>query len=604
MATIKYVLKSDKILAIAGFLCITAALCVVVVRPPVAGYEMSIYDAYPWYFWLAVCTGLSCGILIVLRQALTEEGSNWWLVGLLIIVMANSVVLLLPFFHGYLVYGRNDALSHLMVVKDIVSAGKVAAHDYYPASHVLAASLSEVCGVEPAVIINCLPAFFSVIYVLGVCSLAFVVGNSRGQVLLISALGTVLLFSNFGSTFLPTHFAFAIVPLILFLFYRSMSGMGTSVVFVILLLLMPILHIFGCVMLAGIFLLYGLSQALWNRLSREGGIAGRVQGASYWPPALLVLVGGFAWYWSFAAFGANANSIVNFIEHGVGERPADTYQSAMTTVNTSVFDLLCYFVRGYGHEFIYAVMAGIAVLVIIRRVYWTRKPVASAEIFFGLVFVVFALAFFPFLFGSLLFLNPLRELEWALMAGTVVSGMVFYGVISPKQEGSRWRLGRKTASAIVALVLVVSSIIGVFGAYYSPLAGLTNAQVTRAEMTGMQWFLTHLSPEAPTINVSHVSEFAWRGLSTDPGSVTVGTKVLVFSEVPPHFDYQQESTLAPDLRSGGYLVITRCDRLQASEIWREKGKFTTGDFDRLNDEPSLARVYVNGELEVWVGSLS
>jgi len=219
------------------------------------------------------------------------------------------------------------------------------------------------------------------------------------------------------------------------------------------------------------------------------------------------------------------------------------------------------------------------------------------------MFVVFSLAFFPFLLGSFLFLNPLREFEWALMAATVVIGMVFYEGIFPQQTETEWRLGRKTGFVILALVLVVSSIIGVFGAYYSPLSGLANPQVTRAEMSGMQWFVAHSSSaDAPAINLHYIGSLAWRALGAHANSrIVIDTKRIAVWEAPPHFDYQQESTSAPDLSSGGYLVVTTYDRLQSSEVWDERGDFTTQDFNRLVNDPTLARVYCNGGFEIWLG---
>jgi len=596
-----------------AFLSVTVALCTVVSKAPVAAYEMSIYDAYPWHFWLATCINLSCGILIILRQALnSKEGSNWWLVGIMVVIMANCIVLLLPFLRGYFLYGRDDPLSHLLMVQDIVSTGKVT-DNLYPASHILAAGLSLVCGVDSAVIVNCQPTVFSVVYVVGVCALAVAVGKNRGQVLLISALGTVLLFSNYGTNFRPTHFAFAIVPLILLLFYLRMTSMSNSALFVILLLLVPILHIFASVMVATVFLLYELSFALRNRLSRRGSIRGGIESASLASrrsssitPALLVLVAAFAWYWDSFEFAANARSLRDFILYDIGARPADTITATASQANTTVTDFLYMFFRGYGHELAYAVMAALAILVVIRKWYRSRIAVTVDEVFFGLLFVVFSLAFFPFLFGSFLFLNPLREFEWALMAATVVVGMVFYEALSPKEEGeSEWRPRSKVAFVMLALGLIGSSTIGVFGAYYCPLYGLTNAQVTRAEMSGMQWFFTHSSSETPTINVRYIGEFAWRSLDARPGyDSIVESKNLAFLESPLHFGYQQGGALAPDLSSGVYLVITRSDRLTSSEIWHERGDFTTQDFDRLNSEPALAEVYCNGELEIWVSSSS
>ena len=43
--------RTMKIISIICFAFILIALFVIAKSPPASGYEISIYDAYPWYFW-------------------------------------------------------------------------------------------------------------------------------------------------------------------------------------------------------------------------------------------------------------------------------------------------------------------------------------------------------------------------------------------------------------------------------------------------------------------------------------------------------------------------------------------------------------------------
>jgi hypothetical protein len=191
------------------------------------------------------------------------------------------------------------------------------------------------------------------------------------------------------------------------------------------------------------------------------------------------------------------------------------------------------------------------------------------------------------------------------MAATVVIGMVFYEAFSPQDGESQWRPRSRVAFVVLALALVGSSMIGVFGAYYCPLYGLRNAQVTRADMGGMQWFLAQSSPETPVIDVHFIDELTWRSLDARPKYETVvDSRNLLFLESPAHFGYKKRNALAPELSSGGYLVISGADRLTSSEIWHERGDFTTQDFERLTNERALSRIYCNGEIEIWASSSS
>lgn len=91
-----------KIVSVIAFIFITFALIIIARTPPASGYELSIYYAYPWYFWYFFCISIICGILILIHQAFTEQESNWWLIGLCIVIFSNTIFLGLPFLEDML----------------------------------------------------------------------------------------------------------------------------------------------------------------------------------------------------------------------------------------------------------------------------------------------------------------------------------------------------------------------------------------------------------------------------------------------------------------------------------------------------------------------
>jgi len=68
--------RIDKLLSIAAFIFITSALYIIAITPPATGYELSIYSAYPSYFWFFIIASSACGIGILIHQAFAEEKSN------------------------------------------------------------------------------------------------------------------------------------------------------------------------------------------------------------------------------------------------------------------------------------------------------------------------------------------------------------------------------------------------------------------------------------------------------------------------------------------------------------------------------------------------
>ncbi len=144
----------DKLLATVAFIFIATALFVVATACPATGYEISIYDAYPSYFWFFIIAAIACGIIILVRQAFAETPSHWWIAGFLAIMFANLVILLLPIFRGYATMGRWDVLSHIGYTRDILLTGHLTSYgeavaNYYPVIHIIIATLSHLTGLTP-----------------------------------------------------------------------------------------------------------------------------------------------------------------------------------------------------------------------------------------------------------------------------------------------------------------------------------------------------------------------------------------------------------------------------------------------------------------------
>ncbi|MCK4733231.1 MAG: DUF1616 domain-containing protein, partial [Methanophagales archaeon] len=105
-----------KIVAIIAFIFIISALTIIAKTPPASGYEISIYAAYPWYFWFLLVGAISCGITILVHQAFAEQKSNWWSIGLSIIIFTNLIIILLPIFRGYFISSGGDEITHLGMI--------------------------------------------------------------------------------------------------------------------------------------------------------------------------------------------------------------------------------------------------------------------------------------------------------------------------------------------------------------------------------------------------------------------------------------------------------------------------------------------------------
>jgi len=113
------IIKSDifeKILAIIAFLFNILSLIIIVKTPPASIYEISIYNAYPWYFWFFILTGIFLGQLIIFVNVYyrsSEKNHKGWQLGLLAILIPIFILLFLPIIRGYVTFDKSDQFTHI-----------------------------------------------------------------------------------------------------------------------------------------------------------------------------------------------------------------------------------------------------------------------------------------------------------------------------------------------------------------------------------------------------------------------------------------------------------------------------------------------------------
>ena len=162
-----------KIIAIIAFTFIISALTIISKTSPASGYEISIYDAYPWYFWVFIITSIFMGQIILVRSALSSDKSDrLCFFGFLAIITTNIILLFMPFIRGYATYGRGDVLSHIGYIKDILRTASFGTDNFYPLDHILTASLSYITSINVEHAVNIIPPIFSLFYIISIYFLA------------------------------------------------------------------------------------------------------------------------------------------------------------------------------------------------------------------------------------------------------------------------------------------------------------------------------------------------------------------------------------------------------------------------------------------------
>ncbi len=571
------------------------SIYIVAITPISSGYEMYIKNVYPFLFWFCIITVISCGIAFLVYEAFfgEEKHNNNWLYIFFILVLANTIVLLLPIFLGYALHGRGDVLTHLGILKDIFATGHFSDNSkLYPVSYILASNFAFILGITPELSLTITPAIFNIIYSFGIYLLAKVIAQNRGQIILIIAFSQIPLFTYYQSMFLPTHFSFAMVPFILFLLFRKKKNRSQAikidVLFIIMLFLIPFFHPLTSIQLCFTFfiigiLLYLLCDKVTNKPSR------------FFIPGFLVFTTFMAWILNQFFFRYTVRSLYNWFSFEIGSVPILKYQESFNKANLSIIDFFNMLLNSYGHQIIYVCLALVGFILIIREYLFSKKHIKNEEALFACLFVIFCLEFFPFLFGALMLSNPQRISEWALFAATVFNGLFYHRFLSGEKEqlSSGFNAIKRGWVAILTILLIICVPLGIDSLFVTPLGGEISQQVTKAELDGMEWFVNYKGEKENTFSFSRQS--LNRFVDATLGRKNSWDLIKTTKDAPAYFGYKGEEWGV----SSGYLVVMDYETKYYTVKWPEGGSFEKNDFFRLYNDSTKSLCFANGTMNVW-----
>jgi hypothetical protein len=169
-------LNRINVLTILGFTFLATAVIMMFASGPASTYEISIYSAYPTFFWLLFIAGFICGVTILVIAANDEKNTKnkpIWINGFILLIATNLIFFSIPIFRGYFTYGRDDVLTVIGYAKDVLNNGYIGipgsrGEDYYPAIHILLAYASNATQISPEKLVQVFLPFFVSFYMFSI----------------------------------------------------------------------------------------------------------------------------------------------------------------------------------------------------------------------------------------------------------------------------------------------------------------------------------------------------------------------------------------------------------------------------------------------------
>jgi len=115
-------------------------------------------------------------------------------------------------------------------------------------------------------------------------------------------------------------------------------------------------------------------------------------------------------------------------------------------------------------------------------------------------------------------------------------------------------------------------------------------------MYGAEWFIDHKDTKLKPIEImTPVYRFANAILGTNNNR----TDIRSTSKIPDHFNYTVNNKLGKSYIKDYYAVITEFDKQMYDTVWKDVGRFNKEDFEKLETDSSVDKLYSNGGDIVW-----
>lgn len=575
-------------IALFGVVLLLAAVGIVLTVPPAEQYEISLYGAYPTYFWSLVVGAMLTGAIVTIGSAMKPKDGNW-VFGFLLMIVTNGLLLLMPHIRGYRMYGRADAMTHVGFARDISMSGTIGGN-IYPPTHLIVTTVAEATGLPLTTVSMGLPVVFSGIYFGGLFYLLVFMFDSRERILfglpfvMLPVLGIAHVHLR------PFDLSIMLVPLILYLFIKARHhhSMAIRTVFVISLIATVLYHPLTAMFIIGLLGLYIIGRVLPSL---------RAQYATPTNAVSLSAVVSLVWYVNFSGIILRFNSVYNTLfGFEQGQPPIETYRSTTQQTSIALIDLIRVATFRFGVEFLLFGLGftflAVALLLQYRRTY---TPTIYT-VMIGTALVVFSVSGGAFLLSDLIVPQD-RPFQVAKFCAVLLSGQLFY-LLWKHMDWSRYRpiihTGFVTTLGIVLLVLTAVAVLSFFP---SPLSAEYNHQVTEMEIDGTVWLTEHGTEE------TEVREFGiryYRFYDAQYGREASIPHASAFA--PERFNYTYRPYIGQNYQEDKYLILTQRGRVLYPKTfpnYRENWGYTPEDFNRLEVDVTTARVYDNGDFNQY-----
>jgi hypothetical protein len=580
------------------FFLIILAL-VVIWENPSQGYELSIYSSTPVLFFILIISAILGGVAVVVYSIITRdvEKDSSWRMGLFLVVLGHLVIILLPTLRGYVYYGLDDNLTHLSWVNLILQEGDIGLN-IYPITHIAIAQVSYITKTSSQQLMHLAGPLFYLMFITFMYLFCNQILPKKAAIL--GTLSATVLFLVFFVQVRPWGFAATFIPLILFLIYRVDKQTTPGLIFILLVLvgILPVFHLITSTFIIGILIVLLITHPLSKKIFGDESNLYLVS------PKLIslfifILVGvSVLWMWNNLPFWQNSMAAMYKWYLGEITRPdlADTSfikngLASAEKLGLDIPDLVRTTMLTFGHVSLYLLVGLTTFIMLVSRRF--TLSFRESRILFSLSIALGLITFLGLLnyFVAISLLNSSdRILDYIYPLLFLLVGLGLFKIINYGKKGYPLVL----RALVVTSIISVCILIGIFEIFPSPLVHQQNSQMSKMELSGVNWFINARNPRLQFTEIADVILPPLESVIIGMNEEDYPLKKLEW--LGNHFNYDKNQTFGETINENLYLIINRYSRSVYIELW-PTGRFTWNDFDLLEEDPTVNRIYDNGEAQ-------
>lgn len=570
---------------------------------PATGYEASIYSSTPLIFWIANVINLAVGTGFIIQQVSSRNKRNksfYRTVGLSLVVLSFASVLSLWIVRGYMLFSQNDSLTHLGIINQLIASGHFDIQNFYPITHVYLAEFSILLNVSSDIFLKTVPFIFALFNVIFVYCFARAVLPRKSQAILTTLIWMTFL-SQWYIDLTPNMLANFILPLGLFILVKCLKSYDFQwkVFFGIFIFLLPVLHTLVGFIMAAIMISIWITYKfiLKNRVLISGTNSNFLLFSTF-----ALLIWNCIWISSYNLYQSIINNITStFSSMGSINLDRMIIQAQYaTSYNYNIFD---YFLKIYGGPTLVLLIAIFGFIYLLRK---KRKNEGEYLVILFIAPIIIITLSFIALYLQVTVFPPERLIVYILLFCTLFSSIFLYNILF-NFHIIKYKFQNILLGSIVIFIIMFLFINDGLKLYPSPYTYQPAMQVTKTELSGMNWFIFNkdITKQETSLTV-RTYRFGSLFLTPEeqkqrPDMKYYTANIPDYLMVPYHFGYENNKFLGQYYLQGTYMVLSGECRAYYKDIYPEMAnlRFKTTDFAKLEEDPTVNKLYSNTGLDIY-----